>query len=113
MRLRTRYVDEQASDLDDALARIEKYTAAGQARSIALLGNAAEILPRMVERGIRPDAVTDQTSAHDPVHGSLPIGWSGEQWLAGPERAEERSGGKEGGSTWRYRGVPRTRKQQD
>ncbi|KAB8161856.1 urocanate hydratase [Lysobacter maris] len=79
-RLRTRYVDEQASDLDDALARIEKYTAAGEAKSIALLGNAAEILPRMVERGVRPDAVTDQTSAHDPVHGYLPVGWSVEQW---------------------------------
>src|SRR6187551_3692152 len=82
MRLRTRYVDEQASDLDDALARIEKYTKAGQAKSIALLGNAAEILPELVRRGVRPDAVTDQTSAHDPVNGYLPIGWSVEQWLA-------------------------------
>ena len=81
MRLRTRYVDEQATDLDDALARIEKYTKAGQAKSIALLGNAAEILPELVRRGVRPDAVTDQTSAHDPVHGYLPIGWSVEQWL--------------------------------
>ncbi|GAA5080638.1 urocanate hydratase [Lysobacter panacisoli] len=80
MRLRTRYVDEQASDIDDALARIEKYTQAGEARSIALLGNAAEILPELVRRGVRPDAVTDQTSAHDPVHGYLPIGWSVEQW---------------------------------
>ena len=80
MRLRTRYVDEQATDLDDALARIEKYTAAGEAKSIALLGNAAEILPELVRRGVRPDAVTDQTSAHDPVHGYLPIGWSVEQW---------------------------------
>ncbi|WP_240126697.1 urocanate hydratase [Thermomonas alba] len=81
-RLRTRYVDEQATDLDDALARIEKYTQAGEAKSIALLGNAAEILPELVRRGVRPDAVTDQTSAHDPVHGYLPIGWSVEQWLA-------------------------------
>ncbi|AMJ56743.1 MULTISPECIES: urocanate hydratase [Stenotrophomonas] len=81
-RLRTRYVDEQASDIDDALARIAKYTAAGQAKSIALLGNAAEILPELVRRGVRPDCVTDQTSAHDPVHGYLPIGWSVEQWLA-------------------------------
>lgn len=80
MRLRTRYVDEQASDLDDALARIEKYCEAGEAKSIALLGNAAEILPELVRRGVRPDAVTDQTSAHDPVHGYLPIGWSVEQW---------------------------------
>ncbi|UHQ18188.1 urocanate hydratase [Lysobacter sp. KIS68-7] len=81
MRLRTRYVDEQATDLDDALARIEKYCEAGQAKSIALLGNAAEILPELVRRGVRPDAVTDQTSAHDPVHGYLPIGWTVEQWL--------------------------------
>jgi urocanate hydratase len=82
MRLRTRYVDEQATDLDDALARIEKYTAAGEAKSIALLGNAADILPELVRRGVRPDCVTDQTSAHDPVHGYLPIGWTVEQWLA-------------------------------
>ncbi|MDR7134754.1 urocanate hydratase [Lysobacter niastensis] len=80
MRLRTRYVDEQATDLDDALDRIEKYTEAGEAKSIALLGNAAEILPQLVARGVRPDAVTDQTSAHDPVHGYLPIGWTVEQW---------------------------------
>ncbi|MBX3710530.1 MAG: urocanate hydratase [Lysobacter sp.] len=82
MRLRTRYVDEQATDLDDALARIAKYTAAGEAKSIALLGNAAEILPELVRRGVRPDCVTDQTSAHDPVHGYLPIGWTVEHWLA-------------------------------
>jgi len=81
-RLRTRYVDEQATDIDDALARIAKYTTAGEAKSIALLGNAAEILPELVKRGVRPDCVTDQTSAHDPVHGYLPIGWTVEQWLA-------------------------------
>ncbi len=84
-RLKTRYVDEQASDIDDALARIATYTANGQARSIALLGNAAEVLPELVRRGVRPDAVTDQTSAHDPVHGYLPIGWSIERWLAAQE----------------------------
>ena len=81
MRLRTRYLDEQASDLDDALARIAAHTAAGRAVSVGLLGNAAEILPGMVRRGVRPDAVTDQTSAHDPVNGYLPIGWSVEQWF--------------------------------
>lgn len=81
-RIKTRYVDEQATDLDDALARIEKYTQAGEAKSIALLGNAAEVLPELVKRGVRPDCVTDQTSAHDPVHGYLPIGWSVEQWIA-------------------------------
>jgi urocanate hydratase len=81
MRLRTKYVDEQAQDLDDALARIHKYTNEGKAISIALLGNAAEILPEMVKRGVKPDAVTDQTSAHDPVNGYLPIGWTVEQWF--------------------------------
>lgn len=90
MRLRTRYVDEQAADLDDALARIATYTAAGEAKSIALLGNAAEILPELVKRGVRPDAVTDQTSAHDPVHGYLPIGWTVEQWLAEQKVEPER-----------------------
>src|SRR5690606_26044030 len=82
MRLRTRYVDEQAGDLDDALARIRRYCEAGEAKSIALLGNAAEVLPELVRRGVRPDAVTDQTSAHDPVHGYLPIGWTVAKWLA-------------------------------
>ncbi len=92
-RLKTRYVDEQATDLDDALARIEKYTRAGEAKSIALLGNAADILPELVKRGVRPDCVTDQTSAHDPVHGYLPIGWTVEQWLdeqkANPDRVRD------------------------
>jgi urocanate hydratase len=81
MRIKTRYVDEQAHDLDDALARIEKYCAEGKAVSVALLGNAAEILPELVRRGIRPDAVTDQTSAHDPLHGYLPAGWTWEQYI--------------------------------
>jgi urocanate hydratase len=80
-RLKTRYVDEQATDLNDALARIEKYTQAGEAKSIALLGNAAEVLPELVRRGVRPDAVTDQTSAHDPVNGYLPLGWTVEEWF--------------------------------
>ncbi len=82
MRLRTGYVDVQATDLDDALARIEAATATKEALSVALLGNAAEILPDLVRRGVRPDAVTDQTSAHDPVNGYLPIGWSVERWEA-------------------------------
>ncbi|MDC6170796.1 urocanate hydratase [Paucibacter sp. XJ19-41] len=86
-RLKTRYVDEQASDLDDALARIAKYTAEGKAVSIALLGNAARILPALAERckagtAIKPDLVTDQTSAHDLINGYLPAGWSVEQWKA-------------------------------
>ncbi|MBK9494949.1 MAG: urocanate hydratase [Xanthomonadales bacterium] len=81
-RLRTRYVDEQAHDVDDALARIAHYTRLGEAKSVALLGNAAELLPELVRRGVRPDAVTDQTSAHDPLHGYLPLGWTLAQWLA-------------------------------
>ncbi|MBW8074440.1 MULTISPECIES: urocanate hydratase [Metallibacterium] len=89
-RLQTRYVDEQAKDLDDALARIAKYTQAGAAKSIALLGNAAELLPELVRRGVKPDAVTDQTSAHDPLNGYLPIGWTLAQW------AERRAADPEG-----------------
>jgi len=84
-RLHTRYVDEQAHDLDDALARIERYTGEGKAISIALHGNAAEILPELVKRGIRPDLVTDQTSAHDPLNGYLPIGMN---WGIYRERAK-------------------------
>jgi urocanate hydratase len=79
-RLRTGYVDVCAGNLEDALARIEAAKTAGKAVSVALRGNAAEILPELVRRGVRPDAVTDQTSAHDPVNGYLPIGWSVERW---------------------------------
>jgi urocanate hydratase len=81
-RLRSRYLDEQANTIDDALARIAACTAAKQARSIGLLGNAAEILPELVRRGVRPDLVTDQTSAHDLINGYLPPGWSVERWQA-------------------------------
>ncbi|MCA0200446.1 MAG: urocanate hydratase [Proteobacteria bacterium] len=79
-RLRTGYVDVQAKDLDDALAIIAKATKEKKALSVALLGNAAEILPELVRRGVKPDAVTDQTSAHDPVNGYLPIGWDLAKW---------------------------------
>ena len=82
MRLATRYLDEQARDLDDALVRIRAACAARRPRSIGLLGNAAEILPELVKRGVRPDMLTDQTSAHDLVHGYLPAGWSLERWHA-------------------------------
>jgi len=81
-RLKTRYVDEQARDLDDALARVQAHTAAGRAVSVALLGNAAEVLPELVKRGVRPDLVTDQTSAHDLINGYCPPGWPVEQWKA-------------------------------
>src|SRR5699024_5594092 len=79
-RLRTRYVDEQADNLDDALARIKRYTQAGEAKSIALCDNAADILPELVKRGVKPDMVTDQTSAHDPLNGYLPQGWTWEEY---------------------------------
>jgi urocanate hydratase len=85
-RLRTKYVDKQARDLDHAIELIREHTAKKEAVSIALLGNAAEVLPELVKRakngGIRPDIVTDQTSAHDLVNGYLPIGWTVEQWQA-------------------------------
>lgn len=85
-RLRTRYVDKQAKDIDEAFAMIAHHTAAKEAVSIALLGNAAEVLPELVRRaqtgGLRPDLVTDQTSAHDLINGYLPPGWSVEQWKA-------------------------------
>ncbi len=74
-RLETGYVDEVADDLDDAIARVTRYAQAGEARSVALLGNAAEVLPEMVRRGYRPDVVTDQTSAHDPLY-YIPAGMS-------------------------------------
>jgi urocanate hydratase len=83
-RLRSRYLDEQASNLDDALARIQKYTAQNKAVSIGLLGNAAELLPELLKRaqagGLKPDLVTDQTSAHDLVNGYLPALWSVDRW---------------------------------
>lgn len=80
-RLRTRYLDAQAASLDEALQMIERWTAAGEAKSVGLCANAGEVFPELVQRGVRPDIVTDQTSAHDPTNGYLPIGWSVEQWL--------------------------------
>ena len=81
-RLRTKYLDERAETLDDALAMIDRWTKAGEAKSVGLLGNAADIFPQLVERGIRPDIVTDQTSAHDPINGYLPQGWTLAEWRA-------------------------------
>ena len=79
-RLRTKYVDEKTDSLDEALAMIAAWTAAGEAKSVALLGNAADVFPELYKRGVRPDIVTDQTSAHDPVNGYLPQGWSMAEW---------------------------------
>jgi urocanate hydratase len=85
-RLRTKYLDERAVDLDDALARVRRHCERKEAVSVGLVGNAAEVLPEIARRaragGPRPDLVTDQTSAHDLVNGYLPIGWTLERWRA-------------------------------
>ena len=80
MRLRTRYLDRQAASLDEALAIMEQAGRDGKPVSVGLLGNAADVFPELVRRGVRPDAVTDQTSAHDPVNGYLPKGWTTSEW---------------------------------
>jgi urocanate hydratase len=79
-RLQTKYLDVEARSLDEALELIERARASGAPRSVGLLGNACEVLPELLRRGVRPHAVTDQTSAHDPVNGYLPAGWSLEKW---------------------------------
>ena len=94
-RIRTRYCDEKTHSLDEALAMIDRWTKAGEAKSVALIGNAADIFPEILRRmqageplpNGRPDIVTDQTSAHDPVHGYLPKGWSVAEWRAKQETA--------------------------
>jgi urocanate hydratase len=115
MRLRTRYLDVQALDLDDALARIGQACREREPVSIGLLGNAAEVMPELVRRGVRPDAVTDQTSAHDPLHGYLPAGWTVPDWEArqstdpvGVERAARESIAAHVRAllTWHRDGVP-------
>ena len=80
MRLRTRYLDVMAETLDEALDLLKQSIENKKPISIGLLGNAAEVLPELVKRGVRPDLVTDQTSAHDPVNGYLPIGWTVAEW---------------------------------
>jgi urocanate hydratase len=81
MRLRTGYLDRATENLDEALAIIATSCADGDPVSVGLLGNAAELLPELYRRGVRPDLLTDQTSAHDPVNGYLPVGWSLERWV--------------------------------
>ncbi|MDH4021842.1 MAG: urocanate hydratase [Gammaproteobacteria bacterium] len=85
-RLETGYLDRRAADLDEALGIIGDAARKGRAVSVGLLGNAAEVLPELLKRGVRPDAVTDQTSAHDPVHGYLPEGWTVARWREAQER---------------------------
>lgn len=82
MRLRTGYLDRSTESVDEALAWIAESCAAKTPISVGLLGNAAELLPELFQRGVRPDLLTDQTSAHDPVNGYLPAGWSLERWRA-------------------------------
>jgi urocanate hydratase len=86
MRLKTRYLDVQAKDLDEALTMIERAGRERKPLSVGVLGNAAEMVPELVRRGVRPDAVTDQTSAHDPINGYLPAGWSLNEWQERRER---------------------------
>ena len=80
-RIETGYLDASTDQLDEALAMIERSVADRQPLSVGLLGNAAEVLPEIYSRGVRPDAVTDQTSAHDPANGYLPLGWTVEEWF--------------------------------
>jgi len=87
MRLRTGYLDRAAESIDEALEIIK---GADKPVSVGLLGNVAELLPEMFARGIRPDLLTDQTSAHDPVNGYLPVGWTVDEWLSARERDPER-----------------------
>ena len=82
MRLRTGYLDVMSQGLDEALDMIAKARVAGKPISVGLLGNAAEVFPELFRRGVRPDAVTDQTSAHDPINGYLPAGWTVANWIA-------------------------------
>ena len=82
LRLKTRYIDQKAYRFDDALKIIEDAKRLGKAVSVGLVGNAADVFTELVERGITPDVVTDQTSAHDPIHGYLPQHWTIEQWHA-------------------------------
>ena len=79
-RLRTKYLDEKTDSLDEALDMIDRWTKAGEAKSVGLLGNAADVFPEIYRRGVRPDIVTDQTSAHDPTNGYLPQGWKLAEW---------------------------------
>ncbi len=82
MRLRSGYLDHATESLHEALEIVSRSCAERKPVSVGLLGNAAEILPELFERGVRPDLLTDQTSAHDPVNGYLPIGWTVEQWIS-------------------------------
>ncbi len=102
-RLQTKYLDVEAKSLDEALEMLKRSAAAGKPISVGLLGNACEVLPELLRRGVRPDALTDQTSAHDPVNGYLPQGWTLAKWdrLRGGESGAGRRRGA------RLHGAPR------
>src|SRR6476469_9297934 len=85
MRLRTGYLDRQAATLEEALAIMAEAARSRKPVSVGLIGNAADIFPELVRRGVKPDIVTDQTSAHDPIHGYLPLGWTVAEWRAKQE----------------------------
>ncbi len=89
-RIESGYLDRWTADLDEALALVTEAAARGEALSVGLLGNAAEVYPELLRRGVRPDLVTDQTAAHDPLHGYLPAGWTVEEWERAQEREPER-----------------------
>jgi len=88
-RLKIRYLDTRADTLEEALEIVDRHHRQGKPVSVGLLGNAAELVPEIVRRGIRPDVVTDQTSAHDPLHGYLPAGWTLAEWEERQERDPE------------------------
>ena len=114
MRLKTGYLDAQAKTLDEALAMIEQSCRDKKPLSVGLLGNAAEIFPELVRRGVRPDVVTDQTSAHDPINGYLPKGWSLGDWESrrGVRSQRRRASGQtlHGRARARHAGVPPARR---
>jgi urocanate hydratase len=105
MRLRTGYLDRRADTLDEAMAIIAEACAANKPVSVGLLGNAAELLPEMIEKGIRPDLLTDQTSAHDPINGYLPAGWTVAEWVESAS-ANQKSSPRRPRRAWRAMSKP-------
>ena len=106
MRLKTGYLDAQAKDLDEALAMIERAGRERKPVSVGVLGNAAEMLPELVRRGVKPDAVTDQTSAHDPINGYLPAGWTLARMGGAARRAIRKASSARRSSRWRRTCAP-------
>ena len=105
-RLETGYLDRIAETLDEALAILDEARRTGRAVSVGLVGNAAEVFPEMFRRGVRPDMVTDQTSAHDPLHGYLPLGWDVATWEAAPGHGRRRRSSARPRNPWRCTCAP-------